>query len=223
MAGVCRVVWQVTRPGAAVCAEGDRTLLSTSNILDSSIQTRASTPVAAAKAEFQRRPASGSAPCPAACPALMFRARYFVVTLSPVRLAAGPGGRAASKTSCALSNLACASAATPTVRASAAGSEKAARSNTLTAGVSRPVPSDKTSGKSSAHGAIAAGASRPLVSSEVVLAEAKVLREQAEELCRSRQGNVQALEQQMVELRRRCKAELLKMETRNRVSKHVDG
>jgi hypothetical protein len=51
-----------------------------------------------------------------------------------------------------------------------------------------------------------------------MLAEAKVLREQAEELCRSRQSNVQALEQQMVELRRRCKAELLKMETRNRVS-----
>ena len=134
-----------------------------------------------------------------------------------MRLPAGPGGRAASKTSCALSNLASARAA-PSVGASAAGSEKAARSNTLTAGVSRPVPSDKTSGKSSAHGAIAAGASRPLVSSEVMLAEAKVLREQAEELCRSRQSNVQALEQQMVELRRRCKAELLKMETRNRVS-----
>ena len=36
-------------------------------------------------------------------------------------------------------------------------------------------------------------------------------------------AQVQALEQQMVELRRRCKAELLKMETRNRVSMYVDG
>lgn len=220
MAGARCVVWQVPRPGGTACAEGDRTLLSTSNILDSSIQTRASTPLAAAKAEFQRRPASGSARCPAACPALVLRACPFVVTLFPVHFSAGPGGRAASRTSCA---LACASAATPTVRAPAAGSEKAARSNTLTAGVSRPVLSDKTSGKSSAHGVIAAGASRPLVSSEVVLAEAKVLREQAEELCRSRQSNVQALEQQMVELRRRCKVELLKMETRNRVSMYVDG
>lgn len=78
--------------------------------------------------------------------------------------------------------------------------------------------SDKT-GKYSAPGATA-GAARPVessASSEAVLAEAKVLREQAEELCRSRQGNVQALEQQMVDLRRRCKEELIKMEKRNRV------
>jgi Tfp pilus assembly protein PilO len=35
-----------------------------------------------------------------------------------------------------------------------------------------------------------------------VLSEARALRLQAEELCRSRQGNVEALEQQMADLRR---------------------
>ena len=57
---------------------------------------------------------------------------------------------------------------------------------------------------------------RPTAANEGVLAEARALRQQAEELCKSRQGNVEALEQQMADLRRRSKEELIKMEKRNR-------
>jgi myosin heavy subunit len=51
---------------------------------------------------------------------------------------------------------------------------------------------------------------------DTVLREARALREQAEELSLSRKGNVEALEQQMADLRQRSKHELMKMEKRNR-------
>jgi len=51
---------------------------------------------------------------------------------------------------------------------------------------------------------------------EGVLCEARALRRQAEELSHAREGNIEALERQMADLRRRSKEELLKMEKRNR-------
>ena len=62
------------------------------------------------------------------------------------------------------------------------------------------------------NSAIVAAAGR---GGEDVLSEARLLREQAEELCRSREANAATLQKQMADLRRRSRDELLRLEKRN--------